>query len=301
MKKSLLFLPIVTLVLLLSVFTVTAPAQEIFHIGDLVEVQDGSSWIQGRIESVQGSIAKVRTGNAKYDFINVQLPTTRFRRPGSAAREAKENQLQEAFAAEALDKYFRSVQMFAPFYDEEYISAGAPTTAAGWNEVVAHLAEVDVLCKGKYAGVTNAKWLVRKDLKYRYADWCQIAARRKELEPKFRAAAAKHMIGLTNTEDNLKFAFEHQKNRVPDETQMLMYDRARWKQQQTPKYQPRFAEYGIEMPADFFAEVEKKADELKQLIEQTAPKRSWEPPSFTTRLSKVLSGRGSPRIRIIAE
>jgi hypothetical protein len=280
MNKNRIRFPALSLFLLLSVFTIGAQAQQVFHIGDAVEVQDGSNWIPGRIESVDNNIAKVRIGKGKYDFINVQLPTTRFRVPGSAANEARDIQRQNAFFNEA-GKYLPTLRKFAPFYDANYISGGAPNTPAEWQTAMSELAELDTLCKTKYPGMTNATYGLREGLiDYRFAVWCEIAARRSELEKPARISAAKNQITLVVTEDNLTFAFNHQKNRVPDETQLLMYEREKWRQLQVPKYKPRFAEYGIEMPADFFAGVEKKADELQKLIEQTAPNRSWEPRPF---------------------
>jgi hypothetical protein len=266
--------------LLLALIALPAFAQQVFHIGDAIDVQDGSNWIPGRIEAVDNNIARVRIGKGKYDYINVQLPTTRFRATGSAAEAEREALRQNAFHHDA-GKYFQTVGKFAPFYDANYISGGAPTTPAEWQTAMSELAELDTLCKSKYPGMTNSTGGLREGLvDYRYAVWCEIAARRSELEKPARISAAKNQIGLIVTEDNLKFAFNHQKNRVLDETQMLMYERDKWKQQQIPKYQPRFADYGIEMPADFFAGVEKKADELQKLIEQTAPNRSWEARPF---------------------
>jgi hypothetical protein len=274
MKRS------VILTIMLMGLSIGAQAQQVFHVGDAIEVQDGSNWIPGRIESVDNNIARVRIGKGKYDYINVQLPTTRFRAVNSAAQEARDVQRQNAFFNEA-GKYLPTLRKFAPFYDDKYISGGAPNTPAEWQTAMSELAELDALCKSKYPGMTNANYGLREGLvDYRFAVWCEIAARRSELEKPARVSAAKNQITLTVTEDNLKFAFNHQKNRVLDETQMLMYERDKWKQQQLPKYKPRFAEYGIEMPADFFAGVEKKADELQKLIEQTAPNRAWEPRPF---------------------
>jgi len=91
MKRSM------ALAIALVVFSISAQAQQVFRVGDAIELQDGSRWIPGVIESVDNNIAKVRIGKGKYDYINVQLPTTRFRVPGSAAREAKDNALREAF------------------------------------------------------------------------------------------------------------------------------------------------------------------------------------------------------------
>ena len=266
--------------LMLALLALPTVAQQVFHVGDAIEVQDGTRWIPGVIESVDNNIAKVRIGKGKYDYINVQLPTTRFRATGSAAQEGREIERQNAFLRDA-GKYFQTVQKFAPFYDDKYISGGAPNTPAEWQTAMSELAELDALCKSKYPGITNTTYGLREGLvDNRYAVWCEIAARRNELERPARISAAKNQITLTNTEDNLKFAFNHQKNRVPDETQLLMYERDKWKQLQMPKYKPRFVEYGIDMPADFFAGVEKKADELQKLIEQTAPNRSWEPRPF---------------------
>jgi hypothetical protein len=59
-----------------------------------------------------------------------------------------------------------------------------------------------------------------------------------------------------------------------------MYDRAKWEVENTVKYKPRFEKFGVAMPTDFFNEVEKRADELKKLIDQGAPNRSWEPPPY---------------------
>lgn len=42
-------------------------AQQVFHIGDAIEVQDGNNWIPGRIEAVDNDIAKIRTGSGKDD------------------------------------------------------------------------------------------------------------------------------------------------------------------------------------------------------------------------------------------
>jgi len=266
--------------LLLTLLALSAFAQQVFHVGDVIELQDGSRWIEGRIESVDNNIAKVRIGKGKYDFVNVQLPTTRFRAAGSAAQGAREIERQNAFFNEA-GKYLPTLRKFAPFYDDNYISGGAPNTPTEWQTAMSELDELDALCKSKYPGITNANYGLREGLiDYRFAVWCEIAARRSQLEKPARISAAKNQITLTVTEDNLKFAFNHQKNRVPDETQMLVYERDKWKQLQIPKYKPRFAEYGIEMPMDFFAGVEKKADELQKLIEQTAPNRAWEQPPF---------------------
>lgn len=271
--------------LLIFIFPLLSRAQETPKVGDTVEYRCncfGQEWVRARVESVNGSSVTVRYGNMRNQAATLQMSSNDLRILPDPVKLAKEADLRNAFVNEA-GKYQQTVQFFAPAYDENYISGGSPTTAAGWQKAVTELAELDSLCKGKYAGVTNdlSHYLRDGIVQNRYAVWCQIAADRKRLEPLARAAAAKHMISLTKTEDNLKFAFEHQKNRVPDETQQLMYNREKWRAEQIPKYKPQFVDYGIDIPVDFFAGVEKRADELKKLIEQTAPNRSWEPPPFT--------------------
>ncbi len=274
-----------TILLMFAVMFLTANifAQFTVRVGDRVEAQRESQWVEGKVESIEDNRIKVRFGNGKYDFQIYQSPTTLIRATGSAAKEASLNQLREAFQNDAGNKYLQTVQQFATFYDPRYIPGGAPNSPAEWQKAMSNLAELDALCKSKYAGVPNdlSHYLREGIIDNRYAVWCEIAAKRHELEKPARMSLAKNQVSLTVTLDNLKFAFEHEKNRVPDETQELMFDRAKWKAAQTAKYKPRFVQFGVEMPADFFAEVEKKADELKTLIEQTAPNRSWQNPPFS--------------------
>ncbi len=276
MLKNLMIIFVLFMILGISTF-----AQQTFRVGDQVEAQRGSQWVRGRVESIEGNRMKVRFGSGKYDFQIYPYPTISVRAPGTAEREANADKLRWEFRAEALDKYYGTVGQFAPFYDSNFISGGLPNNPAEWQQAMSNLAALDKLCKSKYPNITNSGSYLREGIAdYRYAVWCEIAAGRVELEKKARIAAAKNQVTLTQTEDNLKFAFNHQKNRVPDETQLLMYDRTKWKAAQTEKFKPRFVEFGIEMPDDFFAVVEQKADELKRLIEQTAPNRSWEQPPF---------------------
>jgi len=276
-----------TLLFLLLIFFMVPPAfaQETLRIGDTVEYKctcfGPFEWVKAKVEAVNGNKVRVRYGGGKYQVDTVTNEPETVRSPGRAAQTSNQNQLRDAFSKDAGNKYMQTVRYFAPIYDAKYISGGAPTTPAGWEKAMSELAELDGLCRGKYTGVTNdlSNYLREGIVDNRYAVWCEIAARRNELEKPARMAAAKYMIFLP-TKDKLKFAFNDSKNMVPDEAQMLMYDRAKWRQEQSAKLKPRFAEYGIEMPADFFVPVEKRADELIKLIEETAPNRAWEQPAF---------------------
>lgn len=271
-------------------FSINAFAQDTLRVGDKVEYYCACGggqvhWQEARIEAVLGNKVKVRYGNGRYQVETVTYDPKIIRAPGSAAKEAKNDELQAAFRSATADKYLRAVQMFSSFYSDEFNNyRGTPTTPAGWQEVMTKLAELDALCKGQFAGVTNTRlhWLVKKgEIDHRYADWCQIAARREQLAPLVRASAATHMMTIPG-ESDLKRAFENSDGEgwVNDDIQLLMYEPAKFKQKHLPEVKKHFATYGVDVPADLFDAVEKRAGELKALIEQTAPTRIFELPKF---------------------
>lgn len=265
------------------VFTINSFAQGTYRIGDEVECQcRDSRWMTGRVEAISGGQVRIRWGNMRDQFYVVPADRVRAIDKGDSPQTVA---FQNAFRDAALDKYFRAVQMFSSFYSEEFNNyGGAPTTPAGWQEVMTKLAELDAMCKGQFAGVTNTRihWLLKKgEIDYRYADWCQIAARREQLAPLVRASAATRMMTVPG-ESDLKRAFENSDGEgwVNDDIQLLMYEPAKFKQKHLPEVKKHFATYGVDVPADLFDAVEKRAGELRALIEQTAPTRTFEHPKF---------------------
>lgn len=220
--------------------------------------------------------------------------TTTQTSPPTASQTANDNQLRDAFVKEAVGKYLQAVQFFAPFYDEKYISGGRPTTAAGWQKALSELGELDALCRGKYAGVTNdlPHYLREGIVQNRYAVWCEIAARRIELDKRARAASAKTDSNtFYEIERQMKASVEDKEGFIHGDVQTLIYERERWKQEEKARVQARFAELGAEMPADYFIEVERKADEVKKIIDHTAPTRSFTPPKYQDAASQALAKR----------
>ena len=277
--KSRLILSIL-FVLSLSINTI---AQGTYRVGDEVECQcRGSQWMRGRVEAISGGQVRIRWGNMRDQFYVVPAERVRAIDRGDSPQTVA---FQNAFRAAALDKYFRAVQMFSSFYSDEFNNyRGTPTTPAGWQEVMTKLAELDALCKGQFAGVTNTRHdsLLRKgEIDYRYADWCQIAARREQLAPLVRASAAAHMLTIPG-ESDLNRAFENKDGEgwVNDDIQLLMYEPAKFKQKHLAIVKKHFATYGVDVPADLFDAVEKRAGELRSLIEQTASTRTFEQPRF---------------------
>ena len=262
---------------ILAAVSIPVLGQEAIRVGDEVKfscTRVSSGECGGRVEAINGNTVRVKWGNMRDQFTMVSRDQIRVPpKPDSPQTVA----FQEAFRNEALNKYIRDLQMLAPFYDEQFNSAGGHTTMAAWQEMTTRLGELDALCKGKYAGITNTgtAWLLRPGhIDYRYADWCKIADKRIEYGQKARVATAKYMIFVPGADD-LKKAFEDSKNFVRGDTQMLLYDPAKWKLENAAKIKPQFASYGVEMPADFFNVLDAKAAEFRAIVDRTAPAKTF--------------------------
>ena len=260
--------------------TAVVVAQDPIRVGDTIEYRCncfGKEWVSAGVEAVQGNMIRIRWGNTRDQSRTIEATSNMIRIPPKPD-SPKTVAYQEAFRAEALDKYIRDLRVIAAAYDnDQYPSGGAPTTAAGWQELTTRLGELDRLCKTKYPGVTNTgtAWLLHQgNLDYKYADWCKMAARRDDLGQATRVATAAHMATVPGADD-LKRALEYEDNRVVDDIQLLMYEPDKWKAQNSAKMKPHFATYGVEMPANFFDDMLVKAAELKAKIDQGTTGRSF--------------------------
>lgn len=275
--------PGITLTIALGLsFCIHSFAQSTVSVGEQVEfscTRVTSGWCSGRVEAVNGSAVKIRWGNMRDQFSIVSRDQVRTQpKPDSPETTA----FKEAFAAEVGTHQRNALRIFAHYYSDEFSYAGGtPTTPAGWQELMARMAEVDALCKGKYRGVENRTPSIawpgprKGDLDARYGEWCKIADQRLALEPRVRADAASYMASVPGADD-LKRALEYPDNRVVDDIQLLMYEPERWKAQSGAKLKPHFASYGVEMPPKFLDDVMEKAAELKTKIDQGAPLREFE-------------------------
>lgn len=277
------FILVILLVLAANLFSY---GQNDFKVGDEVELNCNcfgrKEWVLARVESVSGDIIKVRYGNGKNQFQNVVRSSGVIRGKGQGVQTANDVQLRNQFINEAA-KYRATIVSFAPFYDSNFQQISLPAPKDLQNSIN-QLAELDALCKAKYTNLKNdpnSPW--KTDVNYQPGTWCEIASKRSELEKPMRMKAANTYLRplLTTTLSNLDYALKHEKNRTPDETQELLFERAKWKADQSAKFKLKFAEYGVEMPVDFLGEVEKKADQLMSLINQNAPNRSWEKPPYS--------------------
>jgi hypothetical protein len=282
-------------------FSINGFAQGTFRVGDTVEYRCncfGKEWVRAKVEAVEGNTVRVRWGNVRNQVATViNAPdavravggakiTTNGNQPDNkgavvdnriadAAKLAADDKVRWAFRDDALNKYYRTVAQFAHAYNDQYISGGSPNTPAEWQKAMNDLAELDTLCKSKYPGITDSLIYLREGIiDYRYAQWCDIAAKRLTLEPKARFNLAAYMASVPGADD-LKRALEYEDNRVVDDIQLLIYEPEKWKAKHSVEMKAHFAKYGAEMPANFFDETIKKGAELKAKIEQGAPGRSF--------------------------
>lgn len=258
---------------------VAASPTATFHVGDLVELPGGK---QGRIESINGNSAKVRTGPGKYEFGNYLLEN--LKSPQAAATEREQEKQRQVFRVEA-EKFFRTVELFEQFYNPEFASVKGGIDAAAIKKATADLAELDALCTSKYPGITNdPKYLDR--LTFRSGDWCGIAAKRSELLQSV-TSGTQSAVGTRFIEGWKRSIAKSLTPRrggasdaVSDEVQAMVFDRAKWQAKDLPNLQRLYAQNGGTVPADIFDAVNPELDKLRQKIETDAQTKSWTVPPY---------------------
>lgn len=273
---------IITLMFLIALAYTAARSQDVAAVGDEVDYKCncfGQVWVKATVESIRGNSLRVRFGNLDNQVATVTMDSGLIRlRP--KPEDPRVVELRKSFLDQVSPKYHTTVGQFAQYYDKQFLPAGGPARPDEWRKAMADLAELDTLCKGQYRGVTDfpGDYVRPGYIEYRFSTWCQIAAARTELEPRARAGMAKTRVNLGYTEENLNFGFNEPQNPLRTETQQLIWDRPNWRVEKTAWLKPKYAEYGASVPPDAFDAVEKRADELRAMVERDAPTRSWTQP-----------------------
>lgn len=278
--KNLFAIAIVLLAAATQIFAQTA------RVGDEVRYQCfcfGQEWVKATVESVSGVNVRVRFGNMDNQAITLPANSPKLRWPGAnnSGGEFRADQMQQDFAANAAPKYRKVVEQFAHFYDPRYNSAGGPVRPAEWQNAMSQLTELDSACRTRYIGVKDFQGITYiKDgsVDYRFAVWCDIAAKRVQIEPAARAGMAKTLINLGYTDENLNFGFNEPNNPVRMETQELIWNREKWRSEKIAGLRPKYAEYGAQVPVDATSAVEKRADQLRDIVLRDGPNRSYKMP-----------------------
>jgi hypothetical protein len=255
------------------------------RVGDEIRYQCfcfGQEWVKATVEAVDGGNVRVRFGNMDNQVVTLPANSPKLRWPGANSDEFSADAMQKTFASEAAPKYRRIVEQFAHFYDPKYNSAGGPVRPEEWKFAMDQLAALDSECRSRYKGVKDFQGITYiKDgsVDYRFAVWCDIAAKRTQLEPIARSGMAKTLVNLGYTEENLNFGFNEPDNPLRMETQELIWERDKWRAAKFAWLKPKYAEYGAQVPADATAIAEKRADELRDIVLRDAPKRTYQMPA----------------------
>jgi preprotein translocase subunit YajC len=258
---------------------VAAIPKETFQVGDTVVSPGGGT---GRIESINGNSAKVKTGPGKYDFKydlleNLQSPKT-------AATEREQEKQRTIFRAEA-DGFFWAVRMFEQFYNPEFAEVKGGMDAAVIKKATVAFAELDALCSSKYPGITNdPKYLDR--LMFRSGDWCGMAAKRNEIL-KSVTSGTQSAVGSRFIEGWKRSIDQSYQRRgsssgdlVSDEVQAMLFDREKWKAKDLSNLQRLYAENGGTVPAEIFDAVNPELERLRQKVETDSQATSWTVPPY---------------------
>lgn len=280
MRKALVIISII-------VMSVAVYAQNGPKVGDEVRYQCfcfGQEWVRATVEAVSGNNVRVRFGNMDNQVVTLPVSSPKLRLSGAASSggEFRADSMQQAFASEAAPKYRRIIEQFAHFYDSQYNYAGGPVRAPEWQAAMATLAELDSACRTRYVGVKNFEgitYIKQGSVDYRFAVWCDIAAKRSQIEPVARAGIAKTLVNLGYTDENLTFGFNEPDNPVRMETQELIWERDKWRTAKIAWLKPKYAEYGAQVPADATSAAEKRADQLRDIVLRDAPNRSYKQPA----------------------
>jgi hypothetical protein len=269
-----------------SLYVLTVNAQETYKVGDKVELfcecyTVPGSWIPAVIEADLGSgYYKVRFGEGFSDYKSVSTQHIRDPKKGAAADRMKK--LQKEFLQEAQD-YYPSVNAAARLYDSTLGDAGRyslPRTQSEWTKLMQDLEAVNQLCTTKYAGMKNPKDSeVTRSLLGMPATWCEIAANRASYQDNANSAEFQSKIdaNVMFARNQIQRAIDEQRNSTSDDIQKLLFEPEKWKAELLKLVgAPATAKF----PSSSWAQIQEKANELKSLIEQGAPSRSWEQPAF---------------------
>jgi hypothetical protein len=266
--------------------------QRTFRVGDTVIASGGTGVVEEL--SADGKGAKVRFGKGKYDFKWVVFAD--MRTPAEGRREAEQEKLAKLFSVEA-KPYLESVAAVEQFYNPKAMDLkGSRLHGDDRKKVASDLTALDQLCTSKYAGIANESWPnpnAEVPLYMRKGDQCAIAKDREQIMKK-----AKARVLTLSTEHEID-SWSYKLGRlstgigylVPDDVQVLIYDRAGWEQANVGKIKKEYTDEGETLPAAAFSPLYKIADEVKAKIAADVATRTWKQPRFSDAALEALGRR----------
>ncbi len=276
------------------------PSAPVFRVGDRVAVKATNK--EGVVESITDKRdgAKGKFGPGKYDFQWVFFKDLITPQAAALQRSREQDELkQKPIRAQFEDdaKPFASViTNFAHVYDSKYqIGFTVPDDPAAYEKSRKELEGLAVVCQ-KYPNLTNPPRAYADSISQNPADWCKMAEQRtsliKKMQMKMGETYAKGEADLWKLK--IAEAMRNDIGTIYDNLQMLLYDRPSWEQKNMEGSRKRYAYAGEKVPAEVFASLNEKVDELKARIEREAPARNWEKPEYADVALEAMVRRAFP-------
>lgn len=268
----------------------SANPPENFRVGDTVinPSMNESFKRDGKIESISGETATVRTGPYKYDYYKANLKdlmsVEAWQRRQNSDKNAK---LERAAFDDETKAFHNTIYGLAQIYNPKFnrMNTRIPQQTDEIEKMKNDLEAVAAVCQ-KYPNLTNEVSdddpLYGADIRMFPAVWCEMADGREALMKKMLLTGsgirAQDNIGIW--ENAIREARRNRDGYVKDELQTLIFARAAFQQKQLKGVQASYAKAGEKIPAEILAPIFKQADELKEKIERDAATRSWTQPAY---------------------
>ena len=263
------------------------PNAPTFRVGDKVAVKSTNQ--EGVILELaaRGDGAKVQTGPGKYNFQWVLFTDLITPQQAATVRDQQKDEIRRKpvraqFEDEARP-FLGVVKQVAVGYDPKYrLTTAFHPDAATYSKWTSDLTALAGICQ-KYPNLTSRPGAFADDISQNVADWCRIAEQRTKVVQRMQIIVGEQRVAtdIQVWSHKIDDALRSREGYVKYAVQELLYDRDAWEEKELKYAKKIYADAGSAMPADAYAALDKKVEELKAKINIDAPTRSWTPPPYT--------------------
>jgi len=274
--------------------------KEVFQVGDMVTSPSGPKGKEGRIESINGSTARIRYGPGKYeaynDFLeNLMSPKAAALQRDSEQQELKQKPIRAAFEDESRP-FLGTLALTARAYDPKYKEAGGFTiNAAVTARVRKDLEGLHAVCE-KYPNLTSRPGADPNKIRENPAELCRMAEDPDGMTAKATGVVASQRgeMEIASWIKKMNDTMRLPEGRIKDDVQMLIYDRPQWEKTHMAALNTKYAGMGKATSPEVLAPLNVKADELKAKIDAEAPTRSWKQPPYSDAALEAMVRKAYP-------
>ena len=267
---------------------------ENFRVGDIViRIPDPGGQINNqrlRIDSISGDSAVVRYGPGNYNVYKAKLADLMSLQTWERRQnEEKEAKLLRAALEDEAEPFMDTIQLVAHTFNPKINQQGGsfnptPATYEKWRKDLEALAAI---CQ-KYPNVTNTEFaddpVYAQDVRYRHADWCEMARQRDTLIKGFLkdVGSDQTKYSVNSVQSLLNEAENNSDGYIGDELQMVLFDRAAWmRKKDLQQYKTQFGLTDQEIETKVFKPLAGKLGEIKAKIESDASSVAPTLPKFS--------------------